>query len=409
MPRYTDQVFDEYNRPVEGAAIYVFTPAGAIVALTDDGGFALANPVLTDSDGIFYFNAPDGEYELEVRFSGQLEYREIIRLGVAGSGIINTADLASDAVTFAKMQNIASGSIIGRVSGGSGDPEELSGVQVTALLSNFTPTLKGLAPPSGGGVATYLRADGTWATPATDVGAVAWGAITGVITAQTDLTAALSGKSNVGHGHIIGEVTGLQPALDAKLDDSQLGAPNGVASLDSSGKLTSGQAPAATAPLWGTITGTLATQADLNSALALKAPLASPALTGNPTAPTQSALNDSTNLATTAFVQQERKTRIQTAGANTVTPTFSNDLVIRTGATAGITLANPTGTAIPGHGIAIQLKDNGTARAIAYGTQYRAIGVTLPTTTVASKNLYLGMIFNSADTKWDVVSVAQEA
>jgi hypothetical protein len=35
--------------------------------------------------------------------------------------------------------------------------------------------------------------------------------------------------------------------------------------------------------------------------------------------------------------------------------------------------------------------------------------VTLPTTTVISKTLYLGMIYNSTDTKWDVVAVAQEA
>lgn len=40
-----------------------------------------------------------------------------------------------------------------------------------------------------------------------------------------------------------------------------------------------------------------------SAALALKAPLASPALTGNPTAPTQTAGNNSTRLATTAFVQ----------------------------------------------------------------------------------------------------------
>lgn len=39
------------------------------------------------------------------------------------------------------------------------------------------------------------------------------------------------------------------------------------------------------------------------TALALKAPLASPALTGNPTAPTQTVGNNSTRLATTAFVQ----------------------------------------------------------------------------------------------------------
>ncbi|PQV56420.1 hypothetical protein LX70_02686 [Defluviimonas denitrificans] len=42
--------------------------------------------------------------------------------------------------------------------------------------------------------------------------------------------------------------------------------------------------------------------ATVTNALALKAPLASPALTGNPTAPTQTAGNNSTRLATTAFV-----------------------------------------------------------------------------------------------------------
>jgi hypothetical protein len=36
--------------------------------------------------------------------------------------------------------------------------------------------------------------------------------------------------------------------------------------------------------------------------LAAKAPLASPALTGTPTAPTQTALDNSTKLATTAYV-----------------------------------------------------------------------------------------------------------
>lgn len=97
------------------------------------------------------------------------------------------------------------------------------------------------------------------------------------------------------------------------------------------------------------------------------------------------------------------------ASSATVTPTFENDQVNITAQAAGLTLANPTGTAVDGWGMAIRIKDNGTARAIAYGTQYRAIGVTLPTTTVVSKTLYLGLIYNAADTKWDVVAVAQEA
>jgi hypothetical protein len=59
--------------------------------------------------------------------------------------------------------------------------------------------------------------------------------------------------------------------------------------------------------------------------------------------------------------------------------------------------------------LVIRIKDNATARAITYDTQFRAIGVTLPTTTVISKTLYLGLIYNSTDTKWDCVAVAQEA
>ena len=35
----------------------------------------------------------------------------------------------------------------------------------TGLLNTFGATLKGLAPASGGGTATYLRADGTWVNP----------------------------------------------------------------------------------------------------------------------------------------------------------------------------------------------------------------------------------------------------
>lgn len=93
----------------------------------------------------------------------------------------------------------------------------------------------------------------------------------------------------------------------------------------------------------------------------------------------------------------------------TVTPTFSDDIVKITAQAAGLTLANPTGTAIEGLGIVIRIKDNGTARSVSYGTQYRAIGVTLPTTTVLSKTLYLGMVFNNTDTKWDVLAVGQEA
>lgn len=43
-----------------------------------------------------------------------------------------------------------------------------------------------------------------------------WGSITGTLSDQTDLQAALDTKAAIGHTHVIGDVTGLQTALDGK-------------------------------------------------------------------------------------------------------------------------------------------------------------------------------------------------
>ena len=96
------------------------------------------------------------------------------------------------------------------------------------------------------------------------------------------------------------------------------------------------------------------------------------------------------------------------ASAATVTPTFTNDIVIITAQTVGLTLANWSGTAVPNHGMVIRIKAAGV-QTIGYGTNYRAIGVSLPGATVAGKTLYLGCIWNATDSKIDVVSMAQEA
>lgn len=93
----------------------------------------------------------------------------------------------------------------------------------------------------------------------------------------------------------------------------------------------------------------------------------------------------------------------------TVTPVYGNDLVVITAQAAGLTLANPTGAWVQGKDLVIRIKDNATPRAITYDTKYRAIGVTLPTTTVASKTTYLGIIYNSTDDKFDIIGVTTEA
>ena len=64
----------------------------------------------------------------------------------------------------------------------------------------------------------------------------------------------------------------------------------------------------------------------LQTALDDKADLASPALTGNPTAPTQTAGNDTTRIATTEFVQQELGTQVHD-GADITTGTLGVDRI----------------------------------------------------------------------------------
>ena len=108
--------------------------------------------------------------------------------------------------------------------------------------------------------------------------------------------------------------------------------------------------------------------------------------------------------------KQDRTPNVQTtASAATVTPVTANDMVTITAQAVGLTLANPTGTWVEGQPLIIRIKDNGTARAITFDTNYRAIGITLPTTTVISKTIYLGIIYNSTDSKWDVIGYNLQA
>ena len=70
--------------------------------------------------------------------------------------------------------------------------------------------------------------------------------------------------------------------------------------------------------VWGSITGTLSNQTDLNTALGLKAPLASPGLTGTPTTPTAALGTSTAQIASTAFVAAKHSYALKLASdANT--------------------------------------------------------------------------------------------
>jgi hypothetical protein len=118
--------------------------------------------------------------------------------------------------------------------------------------------------------------------------------------------------------------------------------------------------------------------------------------------------------ATQTLTNKRITPRIDTvASASTITPIGdSSDQYNVTALAVPATIAAPSGTPTDGQKLVLRLKDNGTAQALTWTTTsgaYRAVGVTLPTTTVLSKTLYIGCLYNSADVFWDVVAVAQQA
>ena len=101
-----------------------------------------------------------------------------------------------------------------------------------------------------------------------------------------------------------------------------------------------------------------------------------------------------------------------TTSAATITPT--SDLSDQYNVTALATtaaFANPSGTPTDGQKLSIRIKDSGSGQVISWSATsggYRAIGTTLPTAVAAGKTVYVGCVWNAADTFWDVVAVATQ-
>lgn len=102
--------------------------------------------------------------------------------------------------------------------------------------------------------------------------------------------------------------------------------------------------------------------------------------------------------------------RLQSAASGDISPDISaTDYYVRTALSAACAINAPTGTPVPGNRLIFRLKDNGTARALTFNAIYRAIATAIPTTTVINKTTYVACLYNSTDTKWDVVAVNTEA
>lgn len=69
---------------------------------------------------------------------------------------------------------------------------------------------------------------------------------------------------------------------------------------------------------------------------------------------------------------------------------------------------NLSGTPVNFQKLIIRIKDNGTARAITWGAKFVAKGTILPTTTVISKLLTVGFIYDTVLSTWGCVAAQRE-
>jgi len=84
------------------------------------------------------------------------------------------------------------------------------------------------------------------------------------------------------------------------------------------------------------------------------------------------------------------------------------DVVTITALGAAITDVNMSGTPTNFQKLTFRILDDGTARAIAWGSDFEDNGAVLPTTTVISKLLTVGFIYDTVSSKWGCVAVANE-
>ncbi len=147
---------------------------------------------------------------------------------------------------------------------------------------------------------------------------------------KSQFDAGLAAKAALSHAHAVSDVTGLQAALDAKTalaSPALTGtptAPTAAADTSTTQLATTafvlGQAGATAPAMDGTAavgTATRFARADhVHPTDTSRAPLASPALTGTPTAPTPANGTNTTQIATTAFVRATRLDQLAAPAAD---------------------------------------------------------------------------------------------
>lgn len=337
---------------------------------------------------------------------------------LAGGGTIaatRTLTLNTDGVDNTFLANMATQTFKGRTTAGTGDPEDLTATQATAILNTFTQTLKGLVPAPVTLANKLLRDDGTWVAagagdfvgPAssTDTALVLFDGTTGKLGKDSTVKLSATVLAPVSNDGVALGSTALMWSDLFLASGAVVNFNNGnVTITHAAGSLTVAGADLSLGTSAKFTTGTIELGAASDCTLSRAA--AGQIAVEGVNVPTISSTDTLTNKRVTP-----RVTATSGPGATPTINTDNCDFVDLSALATAITSmsTNLSGTPTNGQKLIIRFKDNGTARAITWGASFEACGVALPTTTVISKRLTVGFLYDTGTSKWGCVASVQEA
>jgi hypothetical protein len=318
-------------------------------------------------------------------------------LGGTGQTSYAVGDLlyASTTTALSKLADVAVGNAL--ISGGVSTAPSWGKIGAATHIDGTLPVANGGTgvTSSTGTVAVVLSNSPTLVTPAlgtpsalvgTNITGTASGLTAGNVTTNANLTGMVT---SVGNAASLGSFTSLQ-LLTALTNET------------GTGSAVFATSPTLVTPLLGTPTSGVVTNLTGTASININGTVG--ATTANTGAFTT--LTASTNLSSTRI--NPRVT--STTSASSLTPSVATaDVYAYTALAAGLTINAPTGTPVDGNKLIFRFLDNGTTRTLTWNATYTVIGTTLPTATTANKMVYVGCIYNAANTRWDVVAVATQA
>ena len=205
----------------------------ALGSTTSISGLTNANTTLTVAQSAYFLFVVSGTLtgNVKIIFPSTIGGRKVIRNNCTGAytlticngagdtGVVvaqsatsavllNASAAALDATgSFANLPQLAADTVVGNASGSPGAASALTQTQLTALVNAFSSSLSGAVPASGGGTVNFLRADGTFASPATAVTApIPQGRLTLLSLNPVMYTSSFTGVSTIYYTPYVGQL-----------------------------------------------------------------------------------------------------------------------------------------------------------------------------------------------------------